>query len=82
MIMHTHVYTYNHSVQFSSVTQSCPTLCNPMDCSTPGFPVHDQLPEPARTHVRQLRDAIQLSHSLVIPSLPAFNCAQHQGLFQ
>ena len=52
------------SVQFSSVAQSCPSLCNPMDCSTPGFPVHVQLPELAQTHVHQVGDAIQSSHPL------------------
>ena len=62
--------------QFSSVTQSCLTLCNPMDCSTPGFPVHHQLPELAQTHVHTVGDAIQPSHSLSSPS-PAFNLSQH-----
>ena len=57
-------------VQFSSVTQSCPTLCNPMDCSTPGFPVHHQLPEPAQTHIHRVGDAIQPSHPLSYPSHP------------
>ena len=69
------------SVQFSSVAQSCPTLCDPMDCSTPGFPVHHQLPELAQTHVHRVGDAIQPSHPLLSPS-PAFNLSQHQGLFQ
>ena len=56
-----HGYTGSqHAYQFSSVTQSCPTLCNPMDCSTPGFPVHHQLPEHAQTHVQQVGDTIQL----------------------
>ena len=59
--------------QFSSVAQSCPTLCNPMNCSTPGFPVHHQLPELAQTHVHQVGDAIQSSHPLSSPSPPAFN---------
>ena len=68
--------------QFCSVTQSCPTLCNPMDCSTPGLPVHHQLPEFAQTHVHRVSDAIQLSHPLSSPSPPAFNLSQHQGLFQ
>ena len=68
-------------VQFSSVAQSCPTLCNPMDCSTPGFPVHHQLPELAQTHVHWVGDAIQLSHPLSSPS-PTFSHSQHQGLFQ
>ena len=70
------------SVQFSSVAQSCPTLCDPMDRSTPGLPVHHQLPELAQTHVHQVSDAIQPSHPLSSPSLPAFNLSQHQGLFK
>ena len=70
------------SVQFSSVTQSCLTLCDPMDCSTPGFPVHHQLPELAQTHIHWVSDAIQPSHPLLSPSPPAFNLSQHQGLFQ
>ena len=70
------------SHQFSSVTQSCPTLCNPMDCSTPGLPVHCQLPEFTQTHVHWVSDAIQPSHSLSSPSPPAFNPSQHQGLFK
>ena len=68
--------------QFSSVTQSCPILCNPMDCSTPSLPVHYQLPELTQTHVHQVGDAIQPSHLLLSPSPPAFNLSQHQGLFQ
>ena len=68
--------------QFSSVTQSCPTLCNPMNRSTPGLPVHHQLPESTQTHVHQVGDAIQPSHSLSSPSPPAPNPSQHQGLFQ
>ena len=71
-----------NNIQFSSVTQSCPTLCDPMDCSTLGFPVHNQLPELAQTHVHQVSDAIQPSHPLSTPSPPAFNLSQHQGLFQ
>ena len=66
----------------SSVTQSCLTLCDPMDCSTPGFPVHHQLPDLTQTHVHQVSDAIQPSHPLLSPSLPGFNLSQHQGLFQ
>ena len=69
------------SVQFSSVAQSCPTLCNPMNCSTPGLPVHHQLPEFTQTHVHQVSDAIQSSHPLSSPSPPAPNPSQHQGLF-
>ena len=68
------------SVQFSSVTLLCPTLCDPMDCSMPGFPVHHQLPELAQTHVHQVSDAIQPSHPLLSPSPPAFKLPQHQGL--
>ena len=70
------------SVQFSSVTQSCPTLCNPMNRITPGLPVHHQLPEFTQIHVDQVGDAIQPSHPLSPPSPPAFNLSQHQGLFQ
>ena len=70
------------SVQFSSITQSCPTLCDPIDCSTPGFPVHHELPELAQTEVHRVSDAIQLSHPLSSPSPPALNLFQHQGLFQ
>ena len=65
-----------------SVSQSCPTLCSPMDCSTPGFPVHHRLSELAQTHVHWISDAIQPSHPLLSPSPPAFNLSQHQGLFQ
>ena len=68
------------SAQFSSVSQLCPTLCDPMDCSTPGFSVHHQLPELAQTH--QVGDVIQPSHSLSSPSPPAFSLYQYQGLFQ
>ena len=70
------------SVQFSSVAHSCPTLCDPTDCSTAGFPVHHQLPELPQTHVHPLSDAIQPSHSLSSPSSPVFNLSQYQGLFQ
>ena len=69
------------SVQFSSVTQSCLTLCDPMDCSTPGIPVHHQLPEFTQTHVHWVGDAIQPSHPLPSTSPPALNLSQHQGLF-
>ena len=69
------------SVQFNSVTQSCPTLCDPMNCSTPGLPVHHQLPESTQTHVHWVGDAIQPSHPLSSPSPPALNLSQHQGLF-
>ena len=70
------------SVQFSSVTQSCPTLCDPMNCSTPGLPVHHQLLEFTQTHVHQVGDAIQPSHPLSSPFPPAPNSSQHQNLFQ
>ena len=68
-------------VQFSSFTQSCPTLCDPMDCSTPGFPVHHQLSALAQTRVHWVRDAIQSPLPLSSPSRPAFSFSQHQGLF-
>ena len=70
------------SVQFSSLTQSCLTHCDPMNRSTPGLPVHHKLPKFTQTHVHQVGDAIQLSHPLSSPSLPALNPPQHQGLFQ
>ena len=69
-------------LQFSSVAQSCLTLCDPMDCGTPEFPVHHQLLEHAQTQVHQVEDAIQPSCPLPSPSPPAFNLSQHQGLFQ
>ena len=68
--------------QFSSVAQSCPTLCDPMDCSVPSFPVHHQLPEFTQTRVHWVGDAVQPSHSLSSPSPPAFIHSQHHGLFQ
>ena len=70
------------SIQFSSFAQSFPTLCNPMDHSTPVFSVQHQSPEPAQTHVHRISDVIQPSHPLSSPSPPAFNLAQHQGFFQ
>ena len=70
------------SVQVSSVAQSCPTLCDPMNCSTPGLPVHHQLPEFIQIHVHWVSDAIQPSHPLLSPSPPAPNPSQHQSLFQ
>ena len=72
----------NQLGSISSVIQSCPTLCDPMDCSMPGFPVHHQLPKLAQTQVHRVGDAIQPSHPLSSPSLPASNPSQHQGLFQ
>ena len=68
--------------QFSSVAQLCPTLCDPMDGSTPGLPVHHQLLEFTHTHVHWVGDAIQTSHPLLSPYPPAFHLSQHQGLFQ
>ena len=68
--------------QFSSVTQSCPTLCDPMNRSTPGLPVHHQLPGFTQTHVHQVSDAIQPSRPLLSPSPPAPSPSQHQSLFQ
>ena len=68
--------------QFSLVAQLCLTLCDLMDCSTPGFLVFQQLLELAQTHVHQVSDAMQSSHCLSFPSSPAFNLSQHQGLFQ
>ena len=69
-------------IQFSSVTQSCPTLCNPMNCSMPVLPVHHQLPEFTQTQVHWVGDAIQPFHPLSSPSLPALNLSQYQGLFK
>ena len=69
-------------VQFSSVAQSCPTLCDPMNHSTPGLPVHHQLPESTQTHAHRVGDAIQPSNPLSSPSPPTPNPSQHQGLFQ
>ena len=76
-----YVFMCLSSVQFSSVAQSCPTLCDPMNRSTPGLPVHHQLPEFTQTHVHRVSDAIQPSHPLSSSS-PAPNPSQHQGLFQ
>ena len=73
---------YRATFQFSSVAQSCPTLCNPMNRSTPGLPVHHQLPEFTQTHVHRVSDAIQPSHPPSSPSPPAPNPSQHQSLFQ
>ena len=76
-------YEDNNSYsQFRSVTQSCLTLCDPMDCSTPGFPVHHQPLELTQTQIHWVGDAIQPSHPLSSPSPPAFHLSQHQGLFQ
>ena len=75
-------YTGERILGFSSVAQSCPTLCNPMNCSTPGLPVHHQLLEFTPTYVHWVGDAIQPSHPLSSPSPPAHNPSQHQSLFQ
>ena len=74
-------FAISFSSQFSSVNQSCLTICDPMDCSIPGFPVHNQLLEPTKIHVHWVGDAIQPFHRLSSPSPPAFNLSQHQGLF-
>ena len=71
-----------YQIQFSSVAQLCPTLCDPMNHSTPGLPVHHQLLESTQTHVHRVGDAIQRSHPLSSPSPSALNLSQHQGLFQ
>ena len=65
--------------QFSSVAQSCPTLCDPMNSSTPGLPIHHQLPEFTQTHIHRVSDAIQPSHPVLSPSPPAPNPSQHQS---
>ena len=75
-------FKYTVSVQFSSVGQSCLTLCDPMNHSTPGLPVHHQHLELTQTHIHWVGDAIQPSHPLLSPSPPAPNLSQHQGLFQ
>ena len=77
-----HVFSLLDSVQFSSVAQSCPTLCNTMNRSTPSLPVHHQLPEFTQTHVHRVSDAIQPSHPLSSPFPPAPNPSQHQSRFQ
>ena len=74
--------TFLNCFQFSSVAQSCPTLCNPMNCSTPGLPVHHWRPEFTQTHVHWVSDGIQPSHLLSFPSPPALNLSQHWGLFK
>ena len=77
--LYIHIYAY---IYISSVVQLCLTLCNPMDCSMPGFPVHHQILEFTQTHVHRVSDAIQPSHPLSSPSPPAPNPSQHQGFFQ
>ena len=79
-LFHHWLFSGSH-IQFSSVTQSCPTLWDPMDCST-GFPVYHQLPELAQIHVHRVDDAIQPSHPLPPPSPRTFNPSQNQGLFK
>ena len=74
--------SFNFSVQFSSVAESCPTLCNPVNRSMPGLTVHHQLLESTQTHVHWVSDAIPPSHPLSSPSPPTFNLSQHQGLFK
>ena len=82
LFMSSYNWVHYNSVQFSSVTQSCPTLCDPTNHSTPGLPAHHQLPESTQTHVHWVGDAIQPSHPLSSPSLPTFNLSQHQDLFK
>ena len=72
---------FSNVVQFNSVSQSCPTFCNPIHCSTPSFPIHHQLLELAQTYVHWVSDAIQPSHPLSSPP-PTFNLSQHQDLFK
>ena len=79
---HHYCHLGSPSLWFSSVTQSCLTLGNPIDCRMPGFPAHHQLPELAQTHVHLVSQPIQPFHPLLSPSPPAFNLSQHQGLFQ
>ena len=73
--------TYRRIISVQSLSR-VPPFVTPMGCSTPGFPIHHQLPELAQTHVHQVSDAIQPSHPLLSPSPPALNLSQHQGLFQ
>ena len=77
-----YIYLIEYSVQFSSVSQSSPTLCDPMNRSTSGLPLHHQLPEFTQTHVHRVRHAIQPSHPLSSPSPPAPNPSQHQSFFE
>ena len=76
------IFQSSDSVQFNSVAQLCPTLCDPIKLSTPGLPVHHQLSEFTQTLVHRVGDAIQPSHPLSSPSPPALNPSQDQGLFQ
>ena len=81
-VINVSAFEYAISVQFSSVAQSCPTLCHPMNRNMPGLPVHHQLPEFTQSHVHQVSDAIQPSHPLLPPSSPAPSPSHHQSLFQ
>ena len=81
-LLHCRQILYHLSLQFSSVARSCPTLCDPMNRSTPGLPVYHQLPEFTQTHIHRVSDAIQPSHPPSSPSPPAPSPSQHQGLFQ
>ena len=79
------IYQYSLStlfIQFNSVAQSCPNLCDPTNCTTQDLPVHHKLPELTQNHVHQVGDAIQPSHPLSPTSPPTFNLSQHQGLFK
>ena len=76
------IHMPRNEAQFSSVTQSCPTLCGPMGCSMPDLPVYHQLLDITQTHVHWVGYAIQTSHPLLIPSLPIFDLSQHQGHFK
>ena len=82
MIKNIYVCICVNTIQIRSVSQSCPTLCDPMNRSTPGLPVHHQLPEFTQTHVHRVGDDIQPSHPLLFPSPPTPNPSQHQGLFR
>ena len=82
MVNKMHSMNCGGNIQFSSVAQLCPTLCDPMNCSTPGLPVYHKLLEFTQTHAHQVGDAIQPSHPLSSPSPPASNPSHHQGLFQ
>ena len=75
-------WSFKYSLQFSSITQLCPTLWDHMECSTPGFPLHQKFPGLTQIHVNRVSDAIQPPHPLSSPFPPAFNLSQHQGLFQ
>ena len=82
MVSYRCTHKLQYWVQFSSVAQSCLTLCDPMNRSMPGLPVHHQLPEFTQTHVHQVGDAIQLSYPLLSPSPPAINLSKHHCLFK